>query len=120
MERNEFKKVRIKNCTCYYFDDLIKLEDFDIDNIAINKESNENILIYEILCKTLIEAKTLRITFEEIDGFIRTYDRTRYLVLSGSYKFDALYDITRYLISLKSVITYVFSRCYAKIKVDSD
>ena len=27
MEINEFKKVGIKNCTCYYFDDKIKLED---------------------------------------------------------------------------------------------
>ena len=31
MEKNEFKKVRIKNRTCYYVDDIIKLEDFDID-----------------------------------------------------------------------------------------
>ena len=28
-----FKKVRIKNRTCYYFDDIIKLEDFDLDDI---------------------------------------------------------------------------------------
>ena len=27
MENNEFKKSRIKNCTGYYFDDIIKLED---------------------------------------------------------------------------------------------
>ena len=25
MENNEFLKVRIKNRTCYYFDDIIKL-----------------------------------------------------------------------------------------------
>ena len=31
MEKNEFKKVRIKNRTCYYVDDIIKLEDFDIE-----------------------------------------------------------------------------------------
>ena len=31
MENNESKKVRIKNRTCYYFGDLIKLEDFDLD-----------------------------------------------------------------------------------------
>ena len=30
MENNEFKKLCIKNCMCYYFDDIIKLEDFDI------------------------------------------------------------------------------------------
>ena len=32
MENNEFKKVQIKNRTCYYFNDIIKLEDFDLDN----------------------------------------------------------------------------------------
>ena len=46
IEINEFKKVRIKNCTCYYFDDIIKLENFDLDNISINKKSREGILIY--------------------------------------------------------------------------
>ena len=33
MENNEFIKARIKNCSCYYFDDVIKLEDFDFDNL---------------------------------------------------------------------------------------
>ena len=33
MEGNDLKKVNIKNRTCYYFDDIIKLEDFDLDNI---------------------------------------------------------------------------------------
>ena len=26
MENNELKKVTIKNCTCYYFNDIIKIE----------------------------------------------------------------------------------------------
>ena len=33
MEKIEFKKFLIKNRTCYYFDDIIKLEDFDPNNI---------------------------------------------------------------------------------------
>ena len=41
MENNEFKKVRIKNRTCYYFDDLIKLEDFDLDNLLIDEKSHK-------------------------------------------------------------------------------
>ena len=51
MENNEFKNFRIKSRTCYYFDDIIKLEDFDLDNILIGKKSHEKILIYEILCR---------------------------------------------------------------------
>ena len=33
--------VCIKSHTCYYFDDIIKLEDFDIDNILIDEKSHE-------------------------------------------------------------------------------
>ena len=46
MENNEVKKVRIKNRMCYYFNDIIKLEEFD--NILIEEKSHENILIYDI------------------------------------------------------------------------
>ena len=66
----------------------------------------------------MIEAKLLRIRFDLIDGFIITYDVTRYLVLFGPGKYDAIYNRIRYLISLKSSITYVFCHNYAKIKVD--
>ena len=37
MENNEIKNVHIKNCTCYYFDDILKSEDFDLDNILTDK-----------------------------------------------------------------------------------
>ena len=42
MENNEFIKVLMENRTCYYFDDIIKLEDFDFDNILIDEKSHEN------------------------------------------------------------------------------
>ena len=54
MENNEFIEVHIKNCLCYYFDDVIKLEDFDIDNILIDEKSHENILNYDISYKISI------------------------------------------------------------------
>ena len=28
---------------CYYFDDIIKIEDFDLDNITIDEKSYESI-----------------------------------------------------------------------------
>ena len=52
------------------------VEDFDIDNILIDKKSHENILIYGISYKTLIGSKPLHIRFDKIDGFIRIYDGT--------------------------------------------
>ena len=33
MESNELKEIDIKNCTCYYFDTIIKIEDFGFNNI---------------------------------------------------------------------------------------
>ena len=44
MENNEFKKVCIKNRTCYYFDDITEIEDFDFGNILLDEKSYENIL----------------------------------------------------------------------------
>ena len=79
----------------YYFDDVIKLEDFDFDNILIDEKSDANILIYEISCKTLIVSKPLRIRFDKIDGFIRIYDGTRYLTLFGFENCDAIYNRIR-------------------------
>ena len=119
LEYNELKKVRIKNRTCYYFDDIIKLENCDLDKILIDEESHGNILIYDISYKTLIGSKPLRIRFDEIDGIIRIYNGTRYLTLFDTKKYDAIYDRIRYLASLKGSITYIFYHYFAKIKVDS-
>ena len=43
--------------------------------------------------------------FEKVNGFIRDYDGTKYLVLFDSEKYDAIYDRIRYLTDLKSNIT---------------
>ena len=66
MKNKEFSKVRIKNLACYHFDEIIKLEDFDLDNIFIDKKSHENILIYDISYKTLIDSKPLCIVLDLI------------------------------------------------------
>ena len=53
------------------------MEDFDI---SVDKKSYENILVYKISYKSLIDSKPLRIRFDKIDGFIRVYVGTWYLV----------------------------------------
>ena len=58
---------------CYNFDEITKSEDFDLDYILINK-LHENIFIYDISYKTLIDPKSLRIRFDKISRFIRIYD----------------------------------------------
>ena len=39
MQNSDFEKVQIKNCTSYFFDGIIKLEDFYLDNILIDEKS---------------------------------------------------------------------------------
>ena len=58
----------------------------------------------------MIETKPLTIRFDKVDGFIRVYDGTRYLTSFGSEKYDAIYNTIRYLIALKSGITYFFEK----------
>ena len=31
-------KIDMKNLTCYYFDDIININDFDLDNILLEKK----------------------------------------------------------------------------------
>ena len=94
---------------CYYFSEIIKLEEFDLDNILIDEKLHKNILIYDSSYETLIGSKPLHIRFDKTDGFIRIYDKTRYFTLFGSEKYDNIYDTIRYLISLKTCITHIFS-----------
>ena len=51
------KKVYIENCMCFYFDfdNIIKVEDFNFNNILIDEKSYENILVHNISYKTLMQ-----------------------------------------------------------------
>ena len=56
IKNNELEKPSIKNCMCYYFNNIVKFEESDFDNVLLDKKSYENILIYSISYKTLIGA----------------------------------------------------------------
>ena len=51
------EKVGIKKRACYCFEDIIKIEDFDFDNILFVEKSYENILICDDSYKTLKKSK---------------------------------------------------------------
>ena len=59
---------------CYYFNNLNRFEDLNLDNILINENLNENILFYNISYKNLISTKPFRIRFDKIDEYVRVYD----------------------------------------------
>ena len=115
MESNDkLKEIDIKNCTCYYFNNIIKIDDFDFDNV----KSYKNILVHDISYKTLIGAKPFDIRFDKRNEFIRVYNGARYLVLFGLENYDPNFYRIGYIIGVKSGITYVISHYYGKIKVD--
>ena len=109
---NESKESDITVRTCYHFDQIININDFDRDNILLKKKSNENVWHY---------LKTLLITFDKVDWYIRKYERTKYLALFCSdEKFEFFFDRIRYLIVLKSNILRVYSHEYMKININLD
>ena len=118
MESNEkLKEFNIKNQMCYYFDGITKIEDFYFD-ILIN-ENHAKMFWLLTFHTTLIGAKPLRIRFDKVDGFIKDYNGTRYIVLFGLEECDVIYNGIRYLVRQKSGIKNVFDYNYAKIKADS-
>ena len=75
-------------------------------------------MIYEISYKILVGPKPLHIKFDKVGGFCRIYDKTTFLTLFGSEKYDARYNRIRYSRSLKSSTICIFSNHHVKIKVD--
>ena len=66
--KDELKKTDIKNSTCYYFDDIMRVVDIDFDSILLDENSYktyEKILIYDMSYKTFMGAKPLRIWFKK-------------------------------------------------------
>ena len=78
MENNELKKVCMKNRTCLLF--------------FTGKKIIQKCLIYDVSYKALTGTKPLCIMFDKVDGFVKDYDGTKYLVLFGIEKCNAIYD----------------------------
>ena len=106
--KDKLKEIDIKNRTCYYFYDIMRVTDIDFNNILLDEKSYkkffENILLYDISYKTFMGKKTLRIQFDKIDGFIEMYGGIKYLVL---LQYNEIYDKIKYLISEKVVLQII-------------
>ena len=76
------------------------------------KKSYENILIYDVLHKTLIGSESFLIMFDKVDGFIKDYNEIKHLILFGHEKYDVIFNRIKYLTGLKSGIAYVDSFNY--------
>ena len=96
-EKTFFKKpniIRFKNRTCYYFNDIIKFEYFNLNNILIDEKSCEKNLFHNlILVYNYKGAEPFGIIFGKIDGFIRVYDGATYFLLKNLVSFATGLDI---------------------------
>ena len=102
--KNVLKEIDIKNCVCYYFDDITNGTKINFSNILLDKKLYENISVYTISYKTPTGPKPLCIRFDKIDGFIISIDgNIRHLILFGYGLFNKTCDKTKYLISKKVV-----------------
>ena len=83
---NNLREINIANRTCYYYVVII------IWKI---------IWKYFVSYETFIGAKPMPIRFVQVNGFVKVYDGTRYLVLFSPEKYYAICNGIRYLISQK-------------------
>ena len=72
------KQIDIKNCTYYFFNDMINIKNFDSSLLKIGKTSYKNIGIYYIVYVTMKDpyhvkinsVNPLYISINEVDGSI--------------------------------------------------
>ena len=125
--KDKLKEIGIRNLRCYYFDNIIQVmdrdRDFDFSDILLDKklykEKHENILIYNISYKTSTGAKPLHIRLSKIDGFIKTYNGIRCLILFDYGCFDKICDRIKCLISENGSITDSINHNFRKTRIDS-
>ena len=94
----------------------MRVIDVDFNNILTDKKSYKNLLIYNISYKMFVVEKPQRIWLDKIEGFIKTDNENRYLIL---FECNEIYDKIRYLISKKSGIKYSISYNFPRIRNDS-
>ena len=46
--KDQLKEIDLKNHMCYYFNGIIKIDNFYVDNILIGEKPYENFLVYNI------------------------------------------------------------------------
>ena len=106
------QKINIKNCTYYFFNDMINIKDFDPSLIKIDKKSYKNIGIYYIgyiTIKSISDYENINsvnplyLIIGEVDGCIEENNENKYLTFVStdknkkvSEKYTKLWDEIKY------------------------
>ena len=91
---DQVKDLNIKNCTYYFFNDIINIKNFDPNNIEIDKKSYKNILTYCIEYVTFKDSKYIKIysvkplylIFRNVNGYFEEINKSKYLTLVPTYE----------------------------------
>ena len=87
---NKVKDIDKTNHTFYFFDDIINIKNFDLNNIRIDKKASyKKILIYYIGYVTIKDLKYIKMNrvnplyliFNEVNGYFQKTNGNKYLTL---------------------------------------
>ena len=84
---NKIKDINIKNRTHYFFNNIIRIKHFGMNDIKIDEKSYKNILIYyigyEMIKKDQIicSVKPLYLIFGNVNGYFEEINGNKYLKL---------------------------------------
>ena len=84
---NKVKHININNSTYYFFNDIINIENFDPNDITMDKKSYKNILIYYIGYVTIKEyiklfsVNPLYLIFRYVNEYFEEINGNKYLKL---------------------------------------
>ena len=89
---NKVKDVDIKNRTYYFFNDMINIKSFDLNNIKLDEESYKNILIQYIGYVKMKDWKYIKIYsvnplylyFNKLNEYFEEINENKYLTLVPS------------------------------------
>ena len=85
---DKVKDINIEKRTYYFFNDIINIENFDPNNIKIDKKSNKNILIYCIgyatikECIKIYSVNPLYLIFRYVNRYFEEINGNKYLMLT--------------------------------------
>ena len=87
-------QINIKNCTYYFFNDMINIKDFDLSLIKIGKKFYKNIGIYNIGYITIKKfddyesinsVNSLYLVIGKADEYIKENNGNKCLVFTSTY-----------------------------------
>ena len=126
------KQMNIKNRTYYFYNDLIKIFDFDPDMLKLDKKQRHNIYYIGYVTKReeykINSVNPLYLLIYKIDGFIEEKGGNKYLNIAFADNNDeVLKKYKEFLSRIKSCIEKInnnksgkYEKDYMKIEFNSD